>query len=112
MDPYLEGYLWPDVHHNLASAIQELPARQISPKYVARVSLIKDPLPVLPVPLKKPDEDAQLDLREALDKIYERNLYHLSTSYEEAPPAPPFTEAEQAWMRKLLDDFLRREGYG
>ena len=37
MDPFLEGAIWPDVHHNLAGAIQELLAQKIAPKYVARV---------------------------------------------------------------------------
>ena len=39
MDPFLEGYLWPDVHHNLASVFQQLLTPQIIPKYVARVNL-------------------------------------------------------------------------
>lgn len=42
MDPYLEGHIWPDVHHGLASAIQELLAPAISPKYVARVETYTD----------------------------------------------------------------------
>ena len=36
MDPFLEGYLWPDVHAGLAFVIKELLAPQIQPKYVAR----------------------------------------------------------------------------
>ncbi len=39
MDPYLEGYLWPDVHHKLASVVSEFLGPQISPKYVARVDV-------------------------------------------------------------------------
>jgi len=44
MDPYLEGYLWPDFHHRLASRISALLATQIQPKYVARleISVIED----------------------------------------------------------------------
>lgn len=44
MDPYLEGYLWPDVHHRLAAQISRLLAPQIQPKYVARleISVIED----------------------------------------------------------------------
>jgi hypothetical protein len=38
MDPYLENpALWPDVHHELISAIRELLNRVIRPRYVARV---------------------------------------------------------------------------
>jgi len=40
MDPYLEHpELWPDVHHGLITAIQELLNQQIRPKYVARVEV-------------------------------------------------------------------------
>lgn len=39
MDPFLEGYLWPDVHNRLANVIAEVLAPQISPKYVARIKI-------------------------------------------------------------------------
>ncbi len=44
MDPYLEGYLWPDVHHRLASQISRQLAPQVQPKYVARleISMVED----------------------------------------------------------------------
>lgn len=44
MDPYLEADMWPDVHHNLASEIQDVIAPQIAPKYIAKVEprVIKD----------------------------------------------------------------------
>ncbi len=47
MDPYLEGYLWPDVHGALAHKIRQQLAPQIQPKYVARleVSVIEDTNP-------------------------------------------------------------------
>lgn len=38
MDPYLEGYIWPDVHHELSSAIKARIVAQIGPEYVARVN--------------------------------------------------------------------------
>lgn len=39
MNPWLEGYIWPDVHNRLAIMITELLAPHIAPKYVARVEL-------------------------------------------------------------------------
>lgn len=44
MDPYLEGYLWPDFHTALAHKIRQLLAPRIQPKYVARleISVIED----------------------------------------------------------------------
>lgn len=44
MDPYLEGYLWPDVHHRLATQISRHLAPKIQPNYVARleISVVED----------------------------------------------------------------------
>ncbi|MBK7409555.1 MAG: DUF4058 family protein [Saprospirales bacterium] len=39
MDPYLEGYLWPDVHQRLAGVIADLISPQIVPDYVVRLSM-------------------------------------------------------------------------
>ena len=39
MDPYLEGYLWPDVHSALAHKIRQQLAPQIQPNYVARIEI-------------------------------------------------------------------------
>lgn len=35
MDPYLEGYLWPDVHHNFANKIPQQLTPQLRPRYAA-----------------------------------------------------------------------------
>lgn len=37
MDPYLEGYLWPDVHHRLATQISDTLMPLLVPRYVARI---------------------------------------------------------------------------
>jgi hypothetical protein len=44
MDPYLEGYLWPDVHQALANKFRQQLAPQIQPNYVARleISVVED----------------------------------------------------------------------
>ncbi|MFQ5857743.1 MAG: DUF4058 family protein [Anaerolineae bacterium] len=39
MDPYLEDYLWPDVHHALAEEIRRQLVPQLRPRYVARIAL-------------------------------------------------------------------------
>ena len=36
MDPYLEGYLWPDVHHSLASEISRQLMPRLRPRYIAK----------------------------------------------------------------------------
>ena len=47
MDPYLEGYLWPDVHSALANKIRQILAPQVRPKYTVRLEiyLTEDPNP-------------------------------------------------------------------
>jgi Protein of unknown function (DUF4058) len=39
MNPWLEGYLWGDVHSRLANIFAEMLAPQVSPKYVARIAI-------------------------------------------------------------------------
>jgi hypothetical protein len=63
---------------------------------------LADPMPVVPVPLATPDPDFPLDLHDILQSAYERGLYHLSIDYSQAPPPPPFSDAESAWMKALL----------
>lgn len=57
MDPYLEGYLWPDVHHALATQIRRLLIPRLRPKYVARleISVIEDENPELELGVMYPD---------------------------------------------------------
>lgn len=57
MDPYLEGYLWPDVHHRLAGVIAELLGPIIAPRYVARIELytVEDTSPEEDISILYPD---------------------------------------------------------
>ncbi len=47
MDPYLEGYLWPDVHNALANKIRQHLTPQLRPRYTARlgVYVVEDTAP-------------------------------------------------------------------
>lgn len=57
MNPYLEGYLWPDVHSALASKIRQVLVPLLRPKYVARleVYLAEDPYPEGEIGILYPD---------------------------------------------------------
>lgn len=57
MDPYLEGYLWPDVHSALASKIRRSLTPLLRPKYAARleVYLAEDPFPEGEIGILYPD---------------------------------------------------------
>jgi hypothetical protein len=57
MDPYLEGYLWPDFHHEFASQIRRELAPILPPHYVARiaVAIIIDTMPDSEIGIIYPD---------------------------------------------------------
>ncbi|GAB1538088.1 DUF4058 family protein [Scytonema sp. NUACC21] len=57
MDPYLEGYLWSDVHNALASKIRAFLAPQLRPKYAARleVYVVEDTSPSSEIGILYPD---------------------------------------------------------
>lgn len=63
---------------------------------------LQDPLPVVPVPLRAPDDDVPLDLPTAFTNIYERAAYELSVNYRETPPPPALTPEEQVWVEQHL----------
>lgn len=57
MDPYLEGYLWPDVHHRLATQISDQLNPYLRPRYVARIEIqvVVDEAPQGEVGIMYPD---------------------------------------------------------
>jgi hypothetical protein len=61
-----------------------------------------DPLPTVSVPLREPDEDVPLAIGAALAAIYERAAYDLSIDYKTAPPPPPLSAEEEAWVQSIL----------
>lgn len=65
MDPYLEGYLWPDVHHRLASEIARRLGAQIRPRYVARleITVVEDIYPEVEIGVMYPDVEVLLAQR-------------------------------------------------
>ena len=73
---------------------------------------LRDPLPVIPVPLKPPHPDAVLDLRAALDRTYDEAAFedylHL------APPDPPLEGDDAIWAvgRRRRSSRRRPRGAG
>lgn len=63
---------------------------------------LQDALPVVPVPLRAPDEDVPLDLATAFATIYDRAAYDLSLNYDEVPPPPPLSDEEHGWIRRQM----------
>lgn len=61
---------------------------------------LREHLPVIPVPLRAPDADAQLDLQVALHRLYD------AAGYEDyiytGSPQPPLLPDDAAWARQFL----------
>jgi hypothetical protein len=62
---------------------------------------LRDSLPVVPIPLRPPDADVELDLQAALATVYETAAYELSIDYG-APPPPPALSDDARWVAELL----------
>jgi len=65
---------------------------------------VRDKLPIVPVPLKSPDSDVQLDIGAALQEVYSRSRYDLSIRYDAVPPPPVLSEGDMAWLKGLLKE--------
>ncbi len=61
---------------------------------------MRDPLPVVPVPLLPGDDDVVLDLSYALRTIYDEARYDLSIDYRQ-PPVPPLSDDDAGWAQTL-----------
>jgi len=61
---------------------------------------LRERLPVIPVPLRHPDPDAQLDLQAVLHDIYDRARY--GTYIYDGLPNPTLTADDSAWARQFM----------
>jgi hypothetical protein len=61
---------------------------------------LRAPLPTVLVPLRAGDEDARLDLRAILDRVYDESGYQCYL-YEREPD-PPLAGDDAAWARTLI----------
>ena len=61
---------------------------------------LRDPLPVIPVPLRSPDPDARLDLQALLHTVYDAGGY--ANYIYEMDPEPPLASHDAEWARQLL----------
>jgi uncharacterized protein DUF4058 len=62
MDPYLEGYLWPDVHNALAAKLRQLLTPLLRPHYTARLAIymVEDIAPESEIGIMYPDVEVLL----------------------------------------------------
>lgn len=68
--------------------------------------MVRQRLPVLPIPLLKPDPSVPLDLQDALNTAYERARYDLRVHYN-APPNPALSGQDAEWASALMGTHSR-----
>lgn len=64
---------------------------------------LQDAWPVVPIPLRQPDDDVVLHLGSAFNEVYDEAAYDLSINYQEPPPPPALSEEDKEWARTLLE---------
>ncbi len=63
---------------------------------------LRDPLPVIAIPLRDDDPDIAIDLQAHLNRVYETGRYRWVTRYDETPLDPELAEDDQQWVATLL----------
>ncbi len=63
---------------------------------------VQQPLPVVPVPLRAPDPDVQLDIQTALQTVYADAGYARRIDYRADPPPPALSPEDAAWLAAHL----------
>ncbi|MBI4606750.1 MAG: DUF4058 family protein [Planctomycetes bacterium] len=63
---------------------------------------LREPIPALPVPLQRGEEEPELRLNAVLHGLYGRARFDLRIRYDR-PPEPPLREEDAAWARGLVD---------
>jgi hypothetical protein len=62
---------------------------------------VRQPLPVISIPLRGKDPEASLDLSALFRTVYDRGAYDMSVDYRK-PPRPPLQGDDAKWARELL----------
>ena len=67
---------------------------------------LRDPIPIIPVPLKTSDPEMPINLKAVLESVYDGGRSEL-TIYDD-PPEPPLSKSHAAWAKKLLAPAKKR----
>jgi hypothetical protein len=71
---------------------------------------LSEPIPVVPVPLLRPDPDVPLDLTATLRHVYRNARYERRIDYRKTPPLPELSAEDGAWLDAQLRSQGLREG--
>jgi hypothetical protein len=63
---------------------------------------LREPLPVISIPLRPTDRDVSLNIQQIIDLVYDRGRY-AKLNYQ-TDPEPPFAPDDAAWVDELLRD--------
>lgn len=63
---------------------------------------LRESLPILPIPLIRPDKPVPLDVGQALRTAYQRARYDLRINYH-SPPTPRLDKKDVAWAYNLIE---------
>jgi hypothetical protein len=72
------------------------------PKAKLFVFGVRQPIPVIPIPLLPEDDAPLLDLGAVLHALYDRARFDLRLKYAK-PPYPPLSDETMAWARTILE---------
>lgn len=87
---------WPESPYTLLIArAKNYKFCRVWPAYFQRA------LPVIPVPVLKPDADLSLDLQPLIDRVYELSRYGRAINYSK-PLNPPLATEEQTWVEDRI----------
>ncbi len=62
---------------------------------------LRDPIPIIPVPLKKGDREPDLDIGALLKEQYDRMGYDMHVDYKREP-VPPLPAVDRGWAHEVL----------
>ena len=63
---------------------------------------LTQPLPTVPVPLRRGDAEIMLNLQSVLHEVYDRGGYRRAMNYEQPPPLPELPPAQSEWLQSCL----------
>src|SRR5215475_10402791 len=90
MDPYLEGYLWPDVHNALAAKIRQQLTPLLRPRYTARLAIymVEDVAPEGEIGIMYPDVEVLLTGQAGTPSSGTAGTSPEASSHASGTPAP------------------------
>ncbi|SKA95267.1 Protein of unknown function [Prosthecobacter debontii] len=62
---------------------------------------LRQPLPIIRIPLREGDDDTSLNLQAIVNQCYRKGRYHEVLDYT-VPPQPPLPDEEMTWATELL----------